>query len=222
MMNSFKSKRSDFNNHESEEYDEIDKYLDGQLPEQEMEDFERRCFTDDALLLEVQERQKFRKQVAQVIKENASEIFSEDLYQDIANIIIKKSTAEFTKEIITDIAPHDLPLLDHFTQRYFEEDPEERSTLVLETGYRSAADDAAPVVNLTIFVLLVVESMMQSLREKSPEILRTITQETMREFLQQHARELLEQYREITKPYSAEIMQQVEKFGNYLKQLLKS
>lgn len=219
-MNIHRSQGSSFNHDEPDDYDDIDKYLDGALSEQEMEDFESRCFSDDALLLEVQDRMAFRKQVTYVIKKNAREIFSEELYLELADLIIKKSTLEFTKDIITNIVPQDLPLFDHFTRRYFEEDPEERSALVLEPEFRSAAGEAAPKVNLTYFILLVVESVLQSVREKSPEKLQAITTENMKEFLQQHARELLEQYRELTKSYSTEILQQVEKFGDYLKKLL--
>ena len=217
MVDNFQKARADLNNGQSEEYDEIDQYLDGRLPEKEAEDFERRCFSDDALLLKLQERQKFDEQLAGVINEKGYEIFSDYFKNKLDGIMI-----EAARLLVKEVAPNDLPLFDHFEQKYRKEDPEERPALVWEAEYRSTTGEAAPKLNLTMFVLLVVESMMQSLREKSPEKLQTITPETMKEFLQQHARELLEHYRELTKSYSAEILQQVEKFAGYLKKLLAS
>lgn len=60
---------------EAGESDLIDRYLDGLLAEPEREDFEARCFRDDAFFMEVRERERLRQKVAKVIQEEGTEIF---------------------------------------------------------------------------------------------------------------------------------------------------
>jgi len=60
---------------EAGESDLIDRYLDGLLSEPEREDFEARCFRDDAFFMEVRERERLRQKVAKVIQEEGAEIF---------------------------------------------------------------------------------------------------------------------------------------------------
>lgn len=55
--------------------DLIDRYLDGLLSEPEREEFEARCFRDDAFFVEVREREELRQKVAKVINEEGAEIF---------------------------------------------------------------------------------------------------------------------------------------------------
>jgi len=60
---------------EAGESDLIDRYLDGLLAEPEREDFEARCFRDDAFFMEVRERERLRQKVAKIIQEEGAEIF---------------------------------------------------------------------------------------------------------------------------------------------------
>jgi len=55
----------------------IDKYLDGLLSEEEMDEFETRCLEDKYFFHKVAERKRLREKVTQVIKKNGEEIFLE-------------------------------------------------------------------------------------------------------------------------------------------------
>ncbi|MGH7456319.1 MAG: hypothetical protein ACRENG_33515, partial [bacterium] len=61
---------------EADANDLIDRYLDGLLSEREREDFELRCFKDDAFFMEVRDRERLRQKLAQVIHEDGETIFA--------------------------------------------------------------------------------------------------------------------------------------------------
>jgi tetratricopeptide (TPR) repeat protein len=62
--------------------DLIDRYLDGLCSAEEMEAFERRCFSDEAFFRQVRQREKFREVVAEVCVEKGETLFAEYLQQE--------------------------------------------------------------------------------------------------------------------------------------------
>ena len=69
------SKTTKLDGHAAGESDLIDRYFDGLLSEPEREDFEARCFRDDAFFMEVREREIWQEKVARVIQEDGEELF---------------------------------------------------------------------------------------------------------------------------------------------------
>lgn len=87
--------------------DYIDKYLDGLLSEDEMDEFETKCLEDKSFFEKVRERELFTQKVAEVIHEEGEEIFEEYLSGDKIKKTVKppESLIDKLKQFWSGIRP---------------------------------------------------------------------------------------------------------------------